>query len=649
MQNKTIGLLADYITSEYVLAIADGIHHFCIEHDMQLIIFPVRNIACPAELYDYQYLAAAAHINPNNIDGLVFASGTQNDLGSGNLKSYIQSFAPIPVVSLGFDIPGIPSIIADCASGFSAVISHLIEKHGCRKIALMSADTASHDAAVRVETYRTVLRAHDIPVNETLILNGAFNYESAFAAMENYVEQYGSIDFDAIAALNDDMAYGCIDFCRQHGVSVPEDIIVTGFDDLTRSSFTTPTLTTVNQQLENQGYTAGRTLFRIFYGQTVEHLQTINTRALFRQSCRCIQADDRSANSLDSSGRRIPFTRLHYDKSIVEWFNKRHQLMTVVKYTTDTQINMDLRTFSLRFDDSLSRFDISGAAIVVYTKPIETDRFDFFRLPQEAKVLCAFDRENGYTYSPETDCSIFNPNDCMIPEHILSPSIHKSIVIPLFHGAVQYGYMVYRPGCFDMTIYEIMCKTLASILSSAWRYTDAEKQKEQLSETNMKLDYISRTDELTRILNRRGFMSLGQQTVDIAVSMQKKGLVIFGDMDGLKKINDTYGHEAGDRAIKAEAELLRSVFRDSDIVGRMGGDEFAVVSVGLTDTSFAKIHADLDARCRKWNEKSGEKFSLSISLGAAPFSESASNLDTIIKEADARQYQEKRRKKAERR
>src|SRR5574344_3112406 len=194
MQNKTIGLLADYITSEYVLAIADGIPHFCIEHDMQLIIFPVRIIACPAELYDYQYLAAAAHINPNNIDGLVFASGTQNDLGSENLKSYIRSFSPIPVVSLGFDISGIPSIVADCASGFSAIISHLIEKHGCRKIALMSADTASHDAAVRLETYKTVLRTHDIPVDETLILNGAFNYESAFFALESYIEQYGSID-----------------------------------------------------------------------------------------------------------------------------------------------------------------------------------------------------------------------------------------------------------------------------------------------------------------------------------------------------------------------------------------------------------------------------------------------------------------------
>ena len=164
----------------------------------------------------------------------------------------------------------------------------------------------------------------------------------------------------------------------------------------------------------------------------------------------------------------------------------------------------------------------------------------------------------------------------------------------------------------------------------------------------MRLTKFSRTDEMTQLLNRRGFMSVGQQSINIAMDIRQSGVVVYGDMDGLKKINDTFGHEAGDRAIKAEAEILTNAFRRTDIIGRLGGDEFAVVALGLTQDVYEKIKAKIETLCEEWNKTAKEDFILSISLGAVFFDEDNVDLDSLLKEADAAQYREKKRKKASR-
>ena len=95
------------------------------------------------------------------------------------------------------------------------------------------------------------------------------------------------IDFDAIVSLNDDMAFACIDFLRKKNLRVPEDVIVTGFDDVARSSITVPTLTTVNQDIEGQGYAAAEMVFEMINKKNTPMVKTINSKAVFRCSCGC--------------------------------------------------------------------------------------------------------------------------------------------------------------------------------------------------------------------------------------------------------------------------------------------------------------------------------------------------------------------------
>jgi len=163
---------------------------------------------------------------------------------------------------------------------------------------------------------------------------------------------------------------------------------------------------------------------------------------------------------------------------------------------------------------------------------------------------------------------------------------------------------------------------------------------------NKKLSDMSQTDELTGLYNRRGFVSLGQQSMQLAVRMNKNGMVVFSDMDGLKVINDTWGHDTGDRAIVAMAFVLKKTFRSLDIIARLGGDEFAIVAVDVNNKFIKTLRERMNRFLKVYNESSKEPFTLSISIGAVDFSaQQNSNLEKLLSKADSVLYEEKRKKK----
>jgi diguanylate cyclase (GGDEF)-like protein len=128
----------------------------------------------------------------------------------------------------------------------------------------------------------------------------------------------------------------------------------------------------------------------------------------------------------------------------------------------------------------------------------------------------------------------------------------------------------------------------------------------------------------------------------------QRGIVFFADMDGLKKINDTWGHKTGDLAIQTEAKVLSEAFRATDIVGRLSGDEFAIVSTGLTKGYISAIRTRIEQLNLIFSQEAGLPLTLSISLGFVPFTPENANLDTLLSRADEKLYEEKEIKHASR-
>jgi len=172
-----------------------------------------------------------------------------------------------------------------------------------------------------------------------------------------------------------------------------------------------------------------------------------------------------------------------------------------------------------------------------------------------------------------------------------------------------------------------------------FRDISERKQLEQ------QLQALSITDELTGLCNRRGFMTLAQQQLDYVKRAGGECFLIFADLDNMKWVNDHLGHEAGDAALVATAGLLRKTVREADIVGRMGGDEFAVLLTSVSSTdSEAILLARLELALAETNKGLPPEQQLAISFGVVLNLEENS-LDELLAQADARMYAAKKRKR----
>jgi len=173
-----------------------------------------------------------------------------------------------------------------------------------------------------------------------------------------------------------------------------------------------------------------------------------------------------------------------------------------------------------------------------------------------------------------------------------------------------------------------------------------EKSNSERQDMIQKLENSSITDDLTGLYNRRGFFMIGREYLLLASRKKISMFLLFMDMDELKHINDTLGHHAGDAALIQMAKILKKTFRNSDIKGRMGGDEFAIFPI---DTSIDGVEAAmkrLEENIKAFNSAQGSPFKLSISTGIADYDpEHPSTIEELLIRADKQMYEYKRKKR----
>lgn len=170
-----------------------------------------------------------------------------------------------------------------------------------------------------------------------------------------------------------------------------------------------------------------------------------------------------------------------------------------------------------------------------------------------------------------------------------------------------------------------------------------------LQKANEELKNLSLTDDLTGLYNRRGFfLHAEQQLRQYRSRPAENGLwIMLGDLDGLKHINDTYGHEEGSTAIRAAADILRKTFRDADIIARLGGDEFAMLMLNTQDDVAELLPERIEKNFQAYDSHAGKPYRLGISVGAVKVSaDGDSSVDELLYQADMAMYSEKRLRKA---
>jgi diguanylate cyclase (GGDEF)-like protein/PAS domain S-box-containing protein len=172
--------------------------------------------------------------------------------------------------------------------------------------------------------------------------------------------------------------------------------------------------------------------------------------------------------------------------------------------------------------------------------------------------------------------------------------------------------------------------------------TERRQREAELKHQAELLRTMSLRDELTGLYNRRGFLEHTQQQLRSAARTRRAASVFFVDLNAMKTINDTWGHEAGDRALVAAARTLSQVFRDSDVVSRLGGDEFAVLAADCGAEEVDGVRDRLQRGVEELNASAREPFRVSISVGSAVFDPTnPTDLNTLMAAADRSMYEEK--------
>ena len=226
------------------------------------------------------------------------------------------------------------------------------------------------------------------------------------------------------------------------------------------------------------------------------------------------------------------------------------------------------------------------------------------------------------------------------------------LVMPMFSGEEQYGFLMaetrlehFRYASQIASQVSVSVEVLEIIKKQNAIKRELEKNLAQTVANNRVLDEMSRSDPLTGIQNRRGYLDTTKRILADEKNYGKKAIAVYADMDNLKIINDEFGHDEGDYSLKIIAQTLVESFRQSDVVARMGGDEFAAFAIvnqeKFPEVIKARIHSVLD----RVNEND-KKYFIDMSVGIAEFIiDENSDIEHILSMADADLYVEKRNKK----
>jgi DNA-binding LacI/PurR family transcriptional regulator/signal transduction histidine kinase/ActR/RegA family two-component response regulator len=291
-------MLLDHLNSfggGYEAQLRDAIHGKCRDagHHLLLVYGGPAEAPQPPDAADN---AIYALLRPDSADGVIVVSSLLSTYsGPSGVVRLAQRLAHPAMCSIGIELPGVPSLVLDNRPGMEAVVEHLIRDHGRRKLAFLAGTPENPEANARFDAYRAVLDRHGIAFDPRRTARGYFRANSAKVAMEEILAS--GVEIDGVVAANDEMATGAIDFLRKRGLRVPQDLAVTGFDDLVLARLGNPPLTTVAQQFEQVADWAVQAIEEQLAGRAVPPRTEIGARLVRRQSCGCGHSVYRSNSS----------------------------------------------------------------------------------------------------------------------------------------------------------------------------------------------------------------------------------------------------------------------------------------------------------------------------------------------------------------
>lgn len=647
-KRKLIGVLTANPEGIYQQRILEGIFAQCRRYDYDVAVFSPLVQVCH---YSAQYLHGELNIytliNFDMLDGIIIPtillSENQRYDILDKIMSYVRSKTDKPIVLIDYPYKDFPIVFADDRPAFSRITEHILDVHKCdpQKIYFLTGMEGYNISDTRLEGLMDVYNSRGINFNEANLFHGDFWYYGGEHLADKILS--GEVPMpEAVICANDYMAIGLSRRLTDNGIKVPDQVIITGYDATLEATLNDVTITTYAPDVSTTAAKAVNKLHSMIEPDKPE-LEISNfpeTGLKICASCGCTENYDYLKDRLYDSLYVINHNYhggdlVHSDIDIgILLGSYMLENLTSAEGINDGLDKILHHTYLLapfdRFYLCLNEnfFDTSERQTEGYhDKMILAEYFDLD--PQKSSYTFS-----GFDYRRSFDTKLMLPR---LLEERAEPSAF--FFIPAHFNEFSMGY-----GVIEAKLSQN--KKLNTVTVNWMRNVNNCLEMLRIREETLK---FSERDAMTGLYNRRG-MDANLHDLLSKADAGDNVIVFVIDMDGLKFINDNYGHSEGDYGINAVAAAVSSVTRNNEICVRAGGDEFYLIGVGKYSSIDQIIRAErFNLALTEINKSSGKPYEISASVGTALHLFTPDlDIDDLLEEADAKMYKNKVSRKKQR-
>lgn len=622
IRKKRVGLVVGNYHTDHPSRLVHTIWKLLKDEDVELQVFLgtesasfMKDFAIQSSQFDYQYASLCGYTQFEELDLLIISAGTlsiyQNSI---SLEEFLRHTPDIPKILMETDQEqgGGISLIADNEQGLASCVEHLITEHGLTRIGFITGPDNNTDAEERFNGYRNTLLKHGLPIREEYIAPGDYS-ENIDKSVEELLDR--APDLQAIVSANDEMTVAVYRVCEKRGLVVGKDIAVTGFDDMLMAQYMDPPLTTARQDYDIFAKTAVNDALKMLRGEKIQS-QRIPVPFIRRCSCGCsaekMLQEPHLQPERDELIQSIQRSREYQHNSWLGSLMNREMLLEVG----------DPKQFYAAIGSFMVYLGTAASYLCLFEHPIRVKPGTIPEFPDKISVCMRQEGRNyeGYDWD-EAPVRYISRHDDGAEFNITG----NFMTFLLFDGKYQYGVLNASIDPEKIDFYYMLSLDIGTNL----RYMELWAQQKMY---RAELQEMARTDSLTGLNNRAGVIHTRERMVG---KKSRQAGVIMADLDHLKQINDQFGHQEGDAALCAVADILSRVIEGvsvadeklshgdpseqsvNQVIGRIGGDEYISCSVDLPEEELREQVRRIKEECARFNEKSGKPYYVEVSAGIA--------------------------------
>ena len=566
--------------------------------------------------------------NLDEYDGLIVFSGILNNPELAEQCCRAAKERGLPVVSIGMAFDGIPNVDINNEDGMRDLVEHLITVHDVKNVVYIGGTKDHVDTIERYNVVCEVLQKYGLKLEERNIFYGNWVNETAIAITDELSKRPEGLP-DAIICANDIMALAVSCELRDLGYELPQDVIVTGFDNIGEGRVSYPAMTTVDQDYVTVGYNACKILYDEIEGINEEAVTSVSSNLVVGESCGC----NLGPNSIFDIGRRNYCRNIHAKSKQADFFNRfmRTERTKILESEGYEDMKNTLRAFYAGCHEYIGED---------YYIMLNKNYYDDLSSPDEEVLKDCYNTEFDIAVALSGGKITEEGIDkrLKIPGFIKTPGEqHIYFYYPLHNEQYNYGYVVFRDGTYIIDeafrIYEYLEKLEHSFMEL--------RINMRLEMVNKELRFLYDKDPMTGLYNRFCFVSHAVPIVEESKENGSQALIMFADINNMKKINDRYGHAFGDMAINTVSDAIKTCIGEDNAIGiRYGGDEFLIIAANASQEYAENFKNNLLSYIDRENNRGSYPFKFSISVGYVLTDPASSKtVNNYVEEADVMMYE----------